>query len=188
MARLLNVGMVSLDGFINDASGSFDWAVPDEELHRYVNRLEASIGTCLYGRRMYEVMSYWADPPADSHEVELEYAALWQDADKIVHSTTLESVSTPRTTLVPAFDPAAIAALKAGAERDISINSPTLAAAAYRAGLVDEVGLFVNPVVVGGGTPFLPSGVRLDLELVGEHRFPSRVVHLQYAVLPAGDQ
>jgi dihydrofolate reductase len=127
-------------------------------------------------------MTYWADPPEDAGEVELEYAAAWQDSDNVVVSTTLEAVTTPRTTLVHSFDPEAVAALKASSERDISISGPTLAAAAFRAGLVDEVGMILLPVTVGGGTPYLPSGVRLDLELVGEHRFTSGAVHLRYAV------
>ena len=182
MARLVTLGITSLDGYVCDADGSFAWATPDEELHRYCNGLEATIGTSIYGRRMYELMTYWADPPEDAGEVELEYAAAWQDADKIVVSTTLAAVTTPRTTLVRSFDPDAVAALKASAERDISISGPTLAAAAFRAGLVDEVGVIVLPVTVGGGTPHLPSGVRLELELTGEHRFASGAVHLRYAV------
>lgn len=182
MARLVTLGITSLDGFVCDADGSFDWAVPDEEVHRACNAIEAGIGTQIYGRRMYEVMSYWADPPADADEISLEYAAAWQDSDKVVVSTTLESVSTPRTQLWRSFDADAVAALKASSDRDISISGPTLAAAAFRAGLVDEVGMILLPVAVGGGTPFLPVGVRLDLELTAEHRFTGGAVHLTYAV------
>lgn len=182
MARLVTLGITSLDGFVCDGTGSFDWAEPDEEVHRAANEVEATIGTAIYGRRMYEVMSYWADPPAESSPVELEYAAAWQDADKVVVSTTLESVSTPRTQLWRSFDAAAVAELKASSDRDISISGPTLAAEAFRAGLVDEVGVMLVPVIVGGGTPFLPSGVRLDLRLTAERRFACGVVHLTYAV------
>jgi dihydrofolate reductase len=181
MARLVTAGIVSLDGYVADAEGAFDWAFPDDELHQYVNAMESGIGTYLYGRRMYEVMSYWASPPEGSEEVELEYAAIWQDTDKIVYSTTLDTVSTPRTELRRAFDADEVRALKATADRDLSVSGPGLAASAYRARLVDEVSLFVNPVVVGGGTPFLPTGLRLDLRLTAEHRFPSGVVHLRYA-------
>jgi dihydrofolate reductase len=182
MGRLVTLGITSLDGYVCDADGSFDWAVPDEEVHRACNVIEAGIGTNIYGRRMYELMTYWADPPADADEVSLEYAAAWQDSDKIVVSTTLEAVTTPRTTLWRSFDVDAVAALKASTERDISISGPTLAAEAIRAGLVDEVGVMLVPVVVGGGTPFLPAGVRLDLRLTGERRFACGVVHLTYAV------
>jgi dihydrofolate reductase len=182
MGRLVTLGITSLDGHVADSDGSFAWAEPDEELHRYCNAIEATIGTQLYGRRTYELMTYWADPPADAPEVELDYAAAWQDSDKVVVSTTLDAVSTPRTTLWRSFDAEAVAALKAGTERDISISGPTLAAAAFRAGLVDEVGVVLLPVTVGGGTPYLPSGVRLDLELVDEHRFTGGAVHLRYAV------
>ena len=182
MGRLITLGITSLDGYVADADGSFAWAEPDEELHRYCNALEAAIGINIYGRLTYELMTYWADPPADAGEVELEYAAAWQDSDKIVVSTTLEAVTTPRTTLWRSFDADAVAALKATTEQDISISGPTLAAAAFEAGLVDEVGVILLPVTVGGGTPYLPSGVRLDLELLGEHRFTSGAVHLRYAV------
>lgn len=182
MGRLLTLGITSLDGYVADADGSFAWAEPDEEVHRAANEIEARVGTQIYGRRMYEVMSYWADPPAESSPVELEYAAAWQDADTVVVSRTLESVSTPRTQLWRSFDAAAVAALKESSPRDLSISGPTLAAEAFRAGLVDEVALMLVPVIVGGGTPFLPSGVRLDLRLTAEHRFACGVVHLTYAV------
>jgi dihydrofolate reductase len=184
MGRLVTLGITSLDGYVNDADGSFAWAEPDEELHRYANALEATIGPTIYGRLTYELMTYWADPPADAAEVELEYAAAWQDGDKIVVSRTLAEVSTPRTSLWRSFDADAVAALKASSDRDISISGPTLAAEAFRAGLVDEVGVILLPVTVGGGTPYLPPGVRLDLELTAEHRFTSGAVHLTYAVRP----
>jgi dihydrofolate reductase len=153
MGQLITAGLVSLDGLISDTDGRFDWAVPDAELHGYVNELEKSIGTYLYGRRMYEVMSYWADPPADSHPVEQEYAAIWQDTDKVVYSTTLDSVATPRTRLERSFDAAAVAELKASSERDISVAGPVLAASAFRAGLVDEIWLFVPDLPAGRRTP-----------------------------------
>jgi dihydrofolate reductase len=182
MGRLIYSGIVSLDGYINDASGGFDWAAPDEEVHSFVNDLERSAGTYLYGRRMYEVMKAWETVPElpDQSAVMLDYAQLWRAADKVVFSTTLEAASTPRTRIEPGFDPGAVARLKAVEERDISIGGPALAAAAIAAGLVDECRMFVCPVVVGGGTAFFPDDVRLDLELLDEHRFASGIVYLRY--------
>jgi dihydrofolate reductase len=182
MGRLIYSGIVSLDGYINDVSGGFDWAAPDEEVHSFVNDLERSAGTYLYGRRMYEVMKAWETVPElpDQSAVMLDYAQLWRAADKVVFSTTLEAASTPRTRIEPGFDPGAVARLKAVEERDISIGGPALAAAAIAAGLVDECRMFVCPVVVGGGTAFFPDDVRLDLELLDEHRFASGIVYLRY--------
>ena len=183
MGRLIYTGIVSLDGYINDDSGNFDWAAPDEEVHAFVNELESTAGLYLYGRRMYEVMRVWetvADLPGQT-AVMLDYAELWRGAEKIVFSTTLESASTPRTRIERSFDPDAVARLKAGESRDISIGGPTLAAAAVAAGLVDEFRLFVCPVLVGGGTPFLPRGGVVGLDLLEERRFASGVVCLRYA-------
>jgi dihydrofolate reductase len=182
VANLIFSMITSLDGYIADASGNFDWAAPDEEVHRFVNDIERPIGTYLYGRRMYEVMTYWEEPEAfdDEGPVFQDYARIWQAADKIVYSTSLDVVSTARTRLERTFDPEAVRALKADATRNISIGGPDLAADAFRAGLVDEIQLYVNPVVVGGGKQALPDDIRLNLNLVAEHRFGNGVVYLHY--------
>src|SRR6478609_7069557 len=159
MAKLIYAAIASLDGYVEDADGNFDWAAPDEELHAYVNDLERTIGTQLYGRRMYETMTYWATAPTDD-SIEGDYARIWQGAETVVYSRTLESVSTERTRLERDFDAAAVAALKAGAERDLSIGGSELAGLAIAAGLVDECHLFLHPIVVGGGKRALPDGVR----------------------------
>jgi dihydrofolate reductase len=181
VGKLIYSAIASLDGYVEDQHGGFAWAAPDEEVHAFVNDLERPIGTYLYGRRMYETMVYWETAPADEPPVVRDYTAIWQAADKIVYSTTLETISSAKTRLERDFDPEAVRQLKASADRDLSVGGPTLAAEAINAGLVDEVHLFVNPVVVGGGTPALPGGVRLNLELLGERRFGSGVVHLHYA-------
>jgi dihydrofolate reductase len=181
MGRLVYSQICSLDGYIADADGKFDWAEPDEEVHAFVNDLERPVGTSLYGRRMYETLAVWQSiGGADQPEVVNDYAEIWRAADKVVYSTTLAAVSTPRTRLEREFDPAVVRALTAASERDVSVGGPGLAASAIRAGLVEEFHLFVNPVVVGGGTRALPDGVRLDLGLVDEHRFGNGVVHLHY--------
>ena len=174
------LAICSVDGYVEDASGSFEWAAPDEEVHAFANDLTRSVDTHLYGRRMYEVMSYWEDPPGDSDPVELEYAQVWQAADKVVYSRTLEDVSSSRTRLEREFDPRAVAQLKASAERDLSIGGPELAAHGFRAGLIDECHLFLSPVVVGGGNKAMPDGVRVQFELLDERRFGNGVVHLHY--------
>ena len=186
MAKLVYSAITSLDGYISDDDGNFDWAAPDEEVHAFVNDLERPIGTYLYGRRMYEVMAYWetAHTVADQSPVERDYAEIWQSADKIVYSTTLESVTSARTAIEREFDPQTVRRLKESAERDISVGGADLAAQAIKAGLVDELHLFVVPVVVGGGTPALPDRVRLDLELLAERCFASGVVHLHYRFQP----
>lgn len=185
MGRLIYTGIVSLDGYINDASGNFDWAAPDEEVHAFINDLERSATTYLYGRRMYDVMKVWQTVPdmPDQSEVMLDYADLWRRADKIVFSRSLESVSTPRTRVEKRFDPDAVARLKEEEERHISIGGPTLAAAAVAAGLVDEYQLFLCPVLVGGGTPFFPNGSPAGLDLLDERRFETGIVYLRYAAL-----
>src|SRR5437016_5946577 len=168
MAKLIYSAIMSLDGYIADEDGNFDWAAPDEEVHAFVNDLERPIGTYLYGRRMYETMVYWetAHTLPDQGPVERDFTEMWQAADKIVYSRTLENVSSAKTRIEAAFDPEAIRQMKASAERDMGVGGPHLAAHAIRAGLVDELQLFVTPIVVGGGNPFLPDGVRVDLELV----------------------
>jgi dihydrofolate reductase len=181
MAKLIYSGITSLDGYTVDEDGSFDWAAPDPEVHGFVNDLERSVGLYLYGRRMYEVMRAWEtelDPSAPEHI--RDYGEIWRSADKIVFSTSLPAVSTDRTWLERWFDPDAVRSLKANAERDLSIGGPGLAAHAIRAGLVDDYHLFLNPVAVGGGTPFLPSHVRVNLHLIDQHRFGNGVIHLHY--------
>jgi dihydrofolate reductase len=184
MADLICTANTSLDGYIADEHGDISWTAPDDDVHAFINDLERPIGTYLYGRRLYETMSYWETSPTDGSQpaVAVDYAGLWRAADKIVYSTTLERVGTERTRLERTFDPAAVRALKERADRDLSIGGPHLAAHAFRAGLVDEVRLFVLPVIIGGGTRFLPDHVRLNLRLLAEHRFPGGVVHLRYRV------
>jgi dihydrofolate reductase len=182
MGKLIYSAITSLDGYVADEDGNFDWAAPDEEVHSLVNDLERVVGTYLYGRRMYDVMVYWETPQtlADKSPVIQDYAEIWQAADKIVYSKTLETVSSARTRIERDFDPEAIRQLKASAERDISVGGPDLAAQAIRAGLVDEYHLFLAPIVVGGGKQALPRNVRLKLELLDERRFGNGVVHLHY--------
>jgi dihydrofolate reductase len=179
MGRLIYSAIASLDGYVADADGGFDWAAPDEEVHAFVNDQERGIGTYLYGRRMYEVMLPW-DSMDDEAPVIRDYAQIWRSADKVVYSRTLDQVRSARTRLQRDFDPPAVRRLVDEAGADVSIGGPTLAAHALRAGLVDELNLFVNPVVVGGGTSWLPDDVRLDLALLREHRFSGGVVHLRY--------
>ena len=181
VGRLIYSAIASLDGYIADASGDFTWAAPDEEVHAFANELERPVGTYLYGRRMYEVMASWEAIDDDS-PVMREFAEIWRAADKVVYSTTLDAAPTARTRIERAFEPAAVDALKQGSERDLSIGGPGLAAHALRAGLVDECHLLVTPVVVGGGTAWLPDGLRADLQLRGERRFSGGVVHLHYGV------
>jgi dihydrofolate reductase len=182
MAKLIYSAITSLDGYVADEDGNFEWAAPDEEVHAFVNDLERSVGTHLYGRRIYEVMVVWETDQtlADQSPVMRDFAQIWQAADKIVYSTTLETVSTTRTRIERDFDPEAVRQMKARAGRDISVGGPDLAAQAIEAGLVDEWNLFVAPIVVGGGKQSLPNNVRLKLELLDERRFGNGVVHLHY--------
>jgi len=184
MAKLIYSAIMTLDGYIEDESGSFDWAAPDEEVHAFVNDLERPIGSYLYGRRMYETMAVWEDSEgfASQSPITREYAAIWQAAKKIVYSRTLDSAASARTRIERVFDPAAIRSMKAQAHRDLTIGGPNLAAQALRAGLVDECQLFLTPVAVGGGKPALPSHLRVKLNLLAERRFGSGVVYLRYAV------
>jgi dihydrofolate reductase len=179
--RLIASSICSVDGYAVDADGSFAWAAPDAEVHAHVNALERPIGTYLYGRRMYDTLKVWQTMTGDEPEIR-DYAAIWQAADKVVYSTTLAEAETPRTRIERTFDPDAVRALKAAAVRDISIGGPTLAAHAFRAGLVDEVQLFLIPIAVGGGTPALPAGVRVGLRLEEQRRFAGGTVLLRYAV------
>jgi dihydrofolate reductase len=179
MAELIYMAIVSLDGYVADEDGNFDWAEPNEEVHAFVNDLERPIGTYLYGRRLYEVMVAW-ETIADQEPFMRDYAEIWRAADKIVYSRTLETVASERTRIERGFDPDAVKQFKEAADREISIGGPTLAAEAIRAGLVDEIGLFLSPTVVGGGTRALPDDVRLPLELVDERRFNNGTVYLRY--------
>jgi dihydrofolate reductase len=182
MAKLIYSAITSLDGYVADKDGNFDWAAPSEEVHAFVNQLERSVGTYLYGRRMYETMVYWqtAHTRPESSPVELDYAEIWQAADKIIYSRTMTDVSSARTRIEREFDPDSVRRLKESAGRDLSIGGAELAGQAIKDGVVEEYHLFVNPVVVGGGTSTLPDNVRLNLELLDEHRFSSGVVHLHY--------
>jgi dihydrofolate reductase len=182
MAKLIYSAITSLDGYVADEDGNFDWAAPDEEVHSFVNDLERPVGTYLYGRRIYEVMVYWetAHTLADQPPFVQDFAEIWQGADKIVYSNTLETVSSARTRIERDFDPEAVRQLKASAERDISVGGPDLAAQAIEAGLVDEYHVFVSPIVLGSGKQSLPDNVRLKLELLDERRFGNGMVHLHY--------
>jgi len=184
VAKLIYSTIASLDGYVADESGSFEWAAPDEEVHTFVNNLERRVGTYLYGRRMYEVLAAWETPETfdDPSPVILDYAQIWQGADKVVYSRTLESAATARTRIERDFDLDAIGERKASADRDISVGGPELAAQAIRAGLVDEYHVFLAPIIVGGGTRSLPDDARVELELVDERRFASGFVYLHYEV------
>jgi dihydrofolate reductase len=188
MAKLVFAALMSLDGYIEGPDGSFGWAEPDAEVHAHVNDLQRSVGTHLYGRRMYETLSVWQTVGLDGADVAPEiadFADVWRAADKVVYSRTLDAVSTPRTRLERGFDPAAVRRLKASAELDLSISGPDLAQHAFRAGLVDELQVYLFPFVPGGGKAGLPPGARLGLELLEQWRFGCGVVHLRYAVHPA---
>jgi dihydrofolate reductase len=181
MAKLIYSALESLDGYVADTDGKFDWAEPDEEVHAFVNELERPVGTLLLGRRMYEVLVYWETLDlVDQPPVIRDFAEIWRAADKVVYSRTLEAVSSARTRIEREFDPETVQQLKADADRDLSVGGPGLAAHALAAGLVDELHLFVSPVAVGGGTRSLPDGVRVNLELVDERRFGNGTVYLQY--------
>jgi dihydrofolate reductase len=183
MAKLIYSVIASLDGYIEDEAGGFDWAAPDEDVHAFLNDLEREVGTYLYGRRMYETMAFWERPP-DLEEQPVyvrEFAELWQAAEKIVYSRTLDAVSTSRTRIEREFDSEAVRELKATARGDLTVGGPELAAPAIEAGLVDELQLFLVPVLVGGGKRGLPhGGARVDLELLDEHRFAGGRVFLRY--------
>jgi dihydrofolate reductase len=183
MARLIYSAIASLDGYIEDMDGNFDWYTPDEEVHSFINDLERSTGTYLFGRRMYETMVFWeTDLPADEPQILHDYARIWQAAEKIVISSTLEAVSSRKTRIERSFDAPLVRRLKETAGQDISIGGPNLAAHAFRAGLVDECHLFLAPITVGGGKAALPPGLRLELTLLETRRFADGVVYLRYRV------
>jgi dihydrofolate reductase len=181
MAKLIYTVIASLDGYIADNEGNFDWAVPDDEVHAFVNELERPVGTYLYGRRMYEVMAAWQslelhDQPAFVRD----FAKIWQAADKFVYSTSLEDVSMPRTHLQRSFSPEAVREMKSSLARDLAIGGPNLAAQAFKAQLVDVCHLFLAPTIVGGGTSAFPAGIRLKLILQDERHFANGMVYLDY--------
>jgi dihydrofolate reductase len=183
MAKLTYAAIASLDGYVEDAEGTFGWAAPDEEVHAFINDLERPVGTYLYGRRMYETMLFWETVNADADEPAVsDYAGIWRAAEKIVYSRTLDTPSSGRTRIEREFEPDAVRQLKASTGADISVGGAELAARALGAGLVDECHLFLCPIVVGGGKRALPDNVRTRLELLDEHRFRSGVVHLHYRV------
>lgn len=178
--------MTSLDGYVADQAGNFDWSAPDEEVHTFINDLERPVGTYLYGRRMYDTMLYWesaqrvtGEPPCFE-----DYTTIWQAASKVVYSKTLATVSSAKTRIERDFDPEAVRMMKAAASAPLSVGGSDLAAQALKAGLVDECHLFVSPIVVGGGKRCLPDNVRLPLELLDQRRFDNGVVYLQYRATP----
>ncbi len=181
MAKLIYSGIMSLDGYVADRNGKFDWSVPDEEVHAVINDLTRSVGTFLLGRRMYEVLVAWKSLyVVDQPPVIKDFAGIWRATDKVVYSTTLTTPSSARTRIETAFHPDAVRRMKAAAVRDISVAGPNLAAHAIKAGLVDEYHLFVNPITVGGGTPYIPHDLRVELALMDERRFRNGVVFLRY--------
>jgi dihydrofolate reductase len=186
MAKLIYSAIASLDGYVADEDGKFDWAVPDEEVHRFINDLQRPVGAYLYGRRMYETMAGWETDAslAEQSEFMRDFARIWQAADKIVFSKTIETVSTARTRIERDFDPDELRRMKASAGSDLTVAGPELAAQAFKARLVDECHLFLAPVVVGGGKQSLPDGLRLELELLDERRFGNGMVYLRYRAGP----
>jgi len=182
VASLIYSAIASLDGYVADEDGKFDWAAPDEEVHAAINDVARPVGTFLLGRRMYEVLAYWDDPPEldDQPRVIREFTEIWRSADKIVYSRTLGEPRTARTRIERDFDPEIVRQLKAESDRDVAVGGPELAAEAIRAGLVDEYQLFLVPVIVGAGTQALPRDARLDLELLDERRFRNGTVFLRY--------
>ena len=187
MAKLIYLAIASLDGFIEDEDGRFDWAEPDEEVHAFVNELDRPVGTYLYGRRMYETMACWETDPsfAEQSPVMRDFAEIWQAADKIVYSRTLEAASTARTRIERDFEPEAVRQLKATPGRDLAVGGAELAAHAFRARLVDECHLFLVPILVGDGKRSLPENVRVRLDLLDERRFGNGMVYLRYRTAPA---
>ncbi len=183
MAKLIYSSLMSLDGYIEDSTGSFEWAAPDEQVHEFVNELSASIGTFLLGRKMYEVLSFWETAPTnDADEPEMsEFARIWQSADKVVYSNTLVEPSTERTRIATKFDEDEVRQLKASSDRDVAVGGPELAASAIRAGLVDEYQFIANPVIIGSGKRALPSDIRIDLALTESKQFDNGAVFTRYS-------
>ncbi len=188
MGMLIYSAIASLDGYVEDRHGNFEWAAPDEEVHRFVNNLERPVGTYLYGRRMYETMAYWesAHLAAEQSGAARDFTEIWQSADKIVYSRTLDSVSTARTRLERSFDPQSVRRMKATVGHDLTVGGSELAAEAIKAGIVDELRLLMVPVVVGGGKRALPADIHLELELTDAERFAGGVVYLSYRLNASG--
>jgi dihydrofolate reductase len=184
MVKLIYSSIASLDGYVEDEQGKFDWAAPDDEVHAFVNELERPIGTYLYGRRMYDTMVFWESVPASGGQpgVTQDFATVWRAAEKIVYSRTLQTVSSARTRIERDFDPEAIQRLKETADSDITIGGAELAGQAIAAGLVDELHVLLAPVLIGGGKRALPDGIRVELDLLDERRFRSGVVHVHYRI------
>jgi dihydrofolate reductase len=184
LAKLIYSAIASLDGYVEDQQGKFDWAAPDDEVHAFINELERPIATYLYGRRMYETMVYWetVTTSGDQPAAVRDFAEIWRAAEKLVYSRTLQTVSSARTRIERDFNPAAIRRLKEASEHDITVGGAELAGQSIAAGLVDECHLFLHPVVVGGGKRALSDNVRVQLELLDTRRFQSGVVHLHYAL------
>jgi dihydrofolate reductase len=181
VAKLIYSAIASLDGYVADEEGKWDWSVPDADVHAFVNDLARPIGTWLLGRRMYEVLAVW-ETIDDDHPVMRDFAEIWRSADKVVYSRTLQAAPTARTRVEREFDPEAVGRMKAESERDLTIAGPELAAHAFRAGLIDEIQLYLSPIIVGAGNAALPDGVKVPLELLDERRFGNDVVHLRYRV------
>ena len=181
MPKLIYSPIASLDGYVADADGRFDWSMPDEAVHAFVNDLARPVGTWLLGRRMYDVLVAWETMDDDQPEMR-DFAEIWRASDKVVYSRTLEAPSSARTRIEREFDPEAVRRMKEESDRDLSVSGPELAAQAFRAGLVDELQLFLSPIVVGGGNAALPGDVRVPLELLDERRFGNGVVYLRYRV------
>jgi dihydrofolate reductase len=184
MAKVIYVANVSLDGYIEDENGSFDWTAPDDALFAFITDLVRPVGTHLYGRRLYETMAVWETDPAlaASSELMADFANVWQAADKVVYSTTLDAVSTAKTRLEWNFDPDSIREMKASATTDLTVGGARLAGDALKAALVDECHLIIRPVLVGGGKPALPRGTRIDLELIDDRRLSNGVMYVRYRV------
>src|SRR3954452_16968449 len=184
MAKLIYVSNGSLDGFIEDEHGAFDWTEPDDQQFAFITDLVRPAGTWLYGRRLYETMAVWETDPtlAGQSELSADFAHVWQAAEKVVYSTTLDAVSTARSRLERQFDPESVGRMKDAASRDLMVGGANLAAHAFRAGLIDECHLFIGPVILGRGKPSLPSDVRVGLELLDERRFDNGVVYLGHRI------
>ena len=182
MAKLIYDAVTSLDGYVADESGNFEWAELDEEVFAFINHRERQIGTYLFGRKMYETMAVWETPDVIPHlpAAALEFVPIWQAAEKIVYSGTLQTVSAAKTRLERNFEAEVVRDLKARATRDIAVGGPTLAAHAIRAGIVDEYHLLIAPIIAGGGNPYLPGKVRVELKLLDERRFDNGLVHVRY--------
>lgn len=181
MAKIIYSVLMSLDGYIADKQGNFDWAEPDEEVHTFINELQRPVGTYLYGRRMYEVMAAWQTlPTQDQPAFIADFANIWRAADKVVYSNTLKTAPTPRTRIEQHFEPKAVQRMKVTAAQDLTVSGPTLAAQAFKAGLVDECHLFISPIMVGDGQSAFPSNVRLELVPLDECRFRNGMVYLHY--------